>query len=132
MARGQPKGQVRGGPAVRRLSVGRVLLAATLLSRGPKAFAALALVLISRVISYVAGGMAVQRLSASVASGLAYVEPVSACVIAWVLLGQRLSAVQITGGCVVLLGAYTAQRSAAPVAAQVLAPSVEPVGPVAE
>jgi drug/metabolite transporter (DMT)-like permease len=93
---------------------------------------ALALVLISTVLSYVFGGMAVQRLSASVAAGLAYVEPVSACVIAWVLLGQRLSAVQITGGCVVLLGAYIAQRSAAPVAAQVLSPSAEPVGPVAE
>ena len=93
---------------------------------------ALALVLISTVLSYVFGGMAVQRLSASVAAGLAYVEPVSACVIAWVLLGQRLSAVQIIGGCVVLLGAYIAQRSAAPAASQVLSSSVEPAGPVAE
>jgi drug/metabolite transporter (DMT)-like permease len=84
------------------------------------------------VLSYVFGGIAVQRLSASVAAGLAYVEPVSACVIAWVLLGQRLSAVQITGGCVVLLGAYIAQRAAAPAAARVLSPSAEPVGPVAE
>jgi drug/metabolite transporter (DMT)-like permease len=75
---------------------------------------ALALVLFSTVISYVLGGMAVQRLSATVAAGLAYVEPVSACVIAWVLLGQRLSAVQIGGGLVVLLGAYIAQRSAVP------------------
>ena len=75
---------------------------------------ALALVLFSTVISYVLGGMAVQRLSASVAAGLAYVEPVSACVIAWLLLGQRLSAVQITGGVVVLVGAYIAQRSAVP------------------
>jgi drug/metabolite transporter (DMT)-like permease len=93
---------------------------------------ALALVLISTVLSYGFGGIAVQRLSASVAAGLAYVEPVSACVIAWVLLGQRLSAVQITGGCVVLLGAYIAQRAAAPAAARVLSPSAEPVGPVAE
>ena len=92
---------------------------------------ALALVLLSTVISYVFGGMAVQRLSATVAAGLAYVEPVSACVIAWVLLGQRLSAVQITGGVVVLIGAYTAQRSAAPESAAVTqSPSVEPVGPV--
>ena len=93
---------------------------------------ALALVLISTVLSYVFGGMAVQRLSASVAAGLAYVEPVSACVIAWVLLGQRLSAMQIFGGCVVLLGAYIAQRSAAPAASQILSSSVEPVSPVAE
>jgi drug/metabolite transporter (DMT)-like permease len=75
---------------------------------------ALALVLVSTVVSYVLGGMAVQRLSAPVAAGLAYVEPISACVLAWVLLGQSLSAVQIVGGVVVLLGAYTAQRAAAP------------------
>ena len=93
---------------------------------------ALALVLLSTVISYVLGGMAVQRLSASVAAGLAYVEPVSACVIAWVLLGQRLSAVQITGGVIVLLGAYIAQRSAAPAAAPLPAPSVEHASPFAE
>ncbi|HTJ68084.1 MAG TPA: EamA family transporter [Actinospica sp.] len=89
-----------------------------------------ALVLVSTVISYVFGAMAVQRLSATVAAGLAYVEPVSACVIAWVLLGQRLSAVQITGGVVVLLGAYTAQRSAAPAVAPAASPAVEPVSPV--
>jgi drug/metabolite transporter (DMT)-like permease len=95
---------------------------------------ALALILLSTVISYVLGGMAVQRLSASVAAGLAYVEPVSACVIAWVLLSQRLSAVQITGGVVVLLGAYTAQRAASPEATvePVPATSVEHVSPVAE
>jgi len=58
--------------------------------------------------------MAVQRLSAPVAAGLAYVEPIAACVLAWILLGQRLSAIQITGGVVVLLGAYTAQRAAVP------------------
>lgn len=75
---------------------------------------ALVLVLVSTVVSYVLGGLAVQRLSASVAAGIAYAEPVSACVLAWILLGQRLSAVQITGGLVVLLGAYTAQRSAVP------------------
>ncbi|HEX4791782.1 MAG TPA: EamA family transporter, partial [Actinospica sp.] len=56
---------------------------------------ALALVLFSTVISYVLGGMAVQRLSAPVAAALAYVEPISACVLAWVLLGQSLSSVQI-------------------------------------
>ena len=90
----------------------------------------LALVLVSTVISYVLGGMAVQRLSAPIAAGIAYVEPVSACVIAWVLLGQRLSAVQIAGGLVVLLGAYIAQRSAESVA--VPAVLVEHVGPAAK
>lgn len=75
---------------------------------------ALALILFSTVISYVLGGMAVQRLSAQVAAGIAYIEPVSACLVAWILLGQRLNAVQIAGGVVVLLGAYIAQRAAAP------------------
>jgi drug/metabolite transporter (DMT)-like permease len=72
------------------------------------------LVVFSTVVSYVFGGLAVQRLSAPVAAGLAYVEPISACVLAWVLLGQSLGTVQILGGVVVLLGAYTAQRAAAP------------------
>ena len=75
---------------------------------------AAALVVVSTVVSYVLGGMAVQRLSAPVAAALAYVEPISACVIAWVLLGQSLGAVQITGGVVVLLGAFIAQRAAVP------------------
>ena len=75
---------------------------------------AAALVLLSTVVSYVLGGMAVQRLSAPVAAALAYVEPISACVLAWVLLGQSLGAVQITGGVVVLLGAFVAQRAAVP------------------
>jgi drug/metabolite transporter (DMT)-like permease len=72
------------------------------------------LVLVSTVIAYVIGGMAVQRLSAPVAAGVSYVEPVSACVLAWILLGQRLNAVQIGGGLVVLLGAYIAQSAATP------------------
>lgn len=75
------------------------------------------LVLVSTVISYVVGGMAVQRLSAPVAAGVSYVEPVSACVLAWILLGQRLNTVQICGGLVVLLGAAITQSAGAPAAA---------------
>jgi drug/metabolite transporter (DMT)-like permease len=89
---------------------------------------ALALVLFSTVISYVLGGLAVQRLSAPIAAGLAYVEPISACVLAWVLLSQSLGAVQIAGGVVVLLGAYTAQRAAAPGDVAGSGAAVEPVG----
>jgi drug/metabolite transporter (DMT)-like permease len=90
---------------------------------------AAALVVLSTVLSYVLGGMAVQRLSAPVAAALAYVEPISACVLAWVLLGQSLSAVQIAGGVVVLLGAYIAQRAAAPQAAEHV-PAVAETEPV--
>jgi drug/metabolite transporter (DMT)-like permease len=71
------------------------------------------LVLVSTVIAYVAGAGAVQRLSAPVACGVAYIEAVAASVIAWVTLGQRLTAVQICGGVVVLCGAFLAQGSVA-------------------
>lgn len=91
------------------------------------------LVLLSTVIAYVIGGMAVQRLSAPVAAGVSYVEPVSACLLAWILLGQRLNTVQICGGLVVLLGAYIAQSAAQPreAAAETVAAVVEPVSAVA-
>jgi drug/metabolite transporter (DMT)-like permease len=71
------------------------------------------MVLISTVLSYLAGAAAIQRLSAPAAAGLAYVEPASATVVAWATLGERLSAVQIAGGVVVLAGAFLAQRGIA-------------------
>jgi drug/metabolite transporter (DMT)-like permease len=67
-------------------------------------------ILVSTVIAYLAGAAAVQRLSAPVAAGLAYVEPASAAAIAWIALGERLSGTQIAGGLVVLAGAFLAQR----------------------
>jgi drug/metabolite transporter (DMT)-like permease len=76
-------------------------------------FVMLLLVLLSTVIAYVMGGVAVQRLSAAVAAGISYVEPVSSALFAWALLGERLAPVQITGGLIVLSGAYVAQRAAA-------------------
>lgn len=68
------------------------------------------IVLISTVLSYLAGAAAIQRLNAPVAAGLAYVEPASATVVAWAALGERLSPTQIAGGVVVLAGAFLAQR----------------------
>jgi drug/metabolite transporter (DMT)-like permease len=70
-------------------------------------------ILFSTVLAYLAGTAAVQRLSAPVAAGLAYVEPAAAATIAWVALGERLGAVQIFGGVVVLAGAFLAQRGIA-------------------
>jgi drug/metabolite transporter (DMT)-like permease len=67
-------------------------------------------IVVSTVVAYLAGTAAVQRLSAPVAAGLAYVEPATAAVIAWIALGERLSGVQILGGLVVLTGAFLAQR----------------------
>ncbi|MBS2532589.1 EamA family transporter [Catenulispora sp. NF23] len=71
---------------------------------------ALFIVLISTILSYLTGAAAIQRLSAPVAAGLAYVEPASATVIAWATLGERLAPIQIGGGAIVLAGAFLAQR----------------------
>ncbi|MGW0845721.1 EamA family transporter [Streptomyces sp. NPDC002787] len=68
-------------------------------------------VLIATVIAYVTGVVAVRRLSPQVAGVVACLEAVVATVLAWVLLGERLSAPQIVGGVVVLAGAFVAQRS---------------------
>jgi drug/metabolite transporter (DMT)-like permease len=69
------------------------------------------LILISTVTAYVAGVAAVQRLSAPAASAVGYVEAVAAAVFAWLTLGEHLSTVQLTGGAIVLAGAFVAQRS---------------------
>ncbi|MCD9880449.1 EamA family transporter [Streptomyces guryensis] len=70
------------------------------------------IVLISTVLSYVTGVLSVRRLSPQVAGVVACLEAVVATVLAWVLLGEHLSAPQIVGGGVVLVGAFIAQSSA--------------------
>lgn len=70
------------------------------------------IVLISTVLSYVTGVLSVRRLSPQVAGVVACLEAVVATVLAWVLLGEHLSAPQIVGGAVVLVGAFIAQSSA--------------------
>ncbi|MFD7954623.1 DMT family transporter [Streptomyces ardesiacus] len=80
------------------------------------------IVLVATVLAYVTGIVAVRRLSPQVAGVVACLEAVIATVLAWVLLGEHLSAPQIVGGVVVLAGALIAQSStpakgsAAPVA----------------
>lgn len=68
---------------------------------------------VSTVVAYLAGVAAVHRLSAPVAGAVGYIEAVSATLIAWVVLGERLGAIQIIGGAIVLTGAFVAQRSVA-------------------
>jgi drug/metabolite transporter (DMT)-like permease len=68
-------------------------------------------VLVATVLAYVTGVISVRRLSSQVAGVVACLEAVVAAVLAWVLLGERLSAPQIAGGAVVLLGAFIAQSS---------------------
>ncbi|MER7489521.1 EamA family transporter [Streptomyces sp. NPDC126497] len=70
------------------------------------------IVLVATVVAYVTGVLSVRRLSPQVAGVVACLEAVVATVLAWVLLGERLSAPQIAGGLVVLAGAFIAQTSA--------------------
>jgi drug/metabolite transporter (DMT)-like permease len=87
------------------------------------------LVLVSTVVAYLCSVAAVYRLSAPVAGAVGYVEAVAAGLVAWAALGERLSAVQLAGGVVVLAGAFVAQRSVAahePLPAE--AAVAEPVG----
>ncbi|MFC7884585.1 DMT family transporter [Streptomyces sp. NPDC057376] len=69
------------------------------------------IVFIATVLAYVTGVVAVRRLSPQVAGVVACLEAVVATVLAWVLLGEHLSAPQIAGGVVVLVGAFIAQSS---------------------
>ncbi|MDO0928736.1 EamA family transporter [Streptomyces sp. TG1A-8] len=78
------------------------------------------LVLVATVVAYITGVLSVRRLSPQVAGVVACLEAVVATVLAWVLLGERLSAPQIAGGAVVLLGAFIAQSSS---------PAGSPTGP---
>ncbi|MFJ8199731.1 EamA family transporter [Streptomyces sp. NPDC096152] len=70
------------------------------------------IVLVATVLAYVTGVLSVRRLSPQVAGVVACLEAVIATVLAWVLLGEHLSAPQVVGGVVVLLGAFIAQSSA--------------------
>ncbi|MGK5548062.1 EamA family transporter [Streptomyces sp. URMC 127] len=68
-------------------------------------------VLVATVAAYLTGVLAVRRLSPQVAGVVACLEAVIATVLAWVLLGEHLSAPQILGGAVVLAGAFIAQSA---------------------
>jgi drug/metabolite transporter (DMT)-like permease len=80
----------------------------------PGWFLAVWLVLVSTVTAYLTGVAAVHRLSAPIAGAVAYVEAVAAALFAWLVLGEHLTPVQLTGGAIVLAGAFVAQRSVAP------------------
>jgi drug/metabolite transporter (DMT)-like permease len=69
------------------------------------------LALVCTAVAYFAGVGAVRRLSPQVAGGVAYLEVVTAIVLAWVLLGEALSAVQIAGAVVIVAGAFITQTA---------------------
>lgn len=69
------------------------------------------IVLVATVLAYVTGVLSVRRLSPQVAGVVACLEAVIATVLAWVLLGEHLTAPQVVGGLVVLAGAFVAQSA---------------------
>lgn len=69
------------------------------------------IVLVTTVLSYLTGVLAVRLLSPQVAGVVSYLESVIATVLAWLLLGESLSALQMAGGLLVLAGAFVAQMS---------------------
>lgn len=69
------------------------------------------IVLIATVLAYGSGVLSVRRLSPQVAGVVAFLEAVVATVLAWILLGEHLSAPQLIGGAMVLAGAFIAQSS---------------------
>ncbi|QQC88173.1 EamA family transporter [Streptomyces alfalfae] len=69
------------------------------------------IVLVATVLAYITGVVSVRRLSPQVAGVVACLEAVIATALAWVVLGEHLSAPQIAGGAVVLVGAFIAQSA---------------------
>src|SRR5690606_18254268 len=53
---------------------------------------------VSTVMAYLTGVAGLQRLPAQVGGALCYTEAVAAGLIAWAVLGERLTPAQITGG----------------------------------
>ncbi len=85
-------------------------------------------VLIGTVVAYLTGIAALRRLPAPVAAVVATMEVVVAAISAWVLLGEHLSAWELTGGAVLLSGALIAQCSPSRPAAATPPAALAPVG----
>ncbi len=70
------------------------------------------IVVLSTVLAYLTGIVAVRRLTPQVAGAVAFLEPVVATLLAWVMLAEALGPIQLVGGVLILAGAYIAQRAA--------------------
>ena len=73
------------------------------------------IVVIGTVIPYLLTATAIRELSASTSSVIGMIEPIFAGVIAWVLLNEALSGIQLIGCAVVLFGIYLADKARATV-----------------
>lgn len=72
---------------------------------------ALWLGLVCTAIAYFTGVSAIKRLSPQIAGGVAYLEVVTAIVLAWFLLGEALTPMQIIGAVVIVTGAFITQTA---------------------
>jgi drug/metabolite transporter (DMT)-like permease len=84
----------------------------------------LGLALVAAVVAYVAGIAGARLLGAKVASFVGLTEVLFAVVFAWVLLGQSLGVMQLSGGALVLVGIALVRvdELRSPTAAPVAAP----------
>jgi drug/metabolite transporter (DMT)-like permease len=74
----------------------------------------LLLILVSAVLAYPIGIVAVRRLGSSLASFVSLTEVIFAVTFAFVLLGQRPGPMQLLGGALILTGIALVQRPAQP------------------
>jgi drug/metabolite transporter (DMT)-like permease len=77
-------------------------------------FPALLLILVSAVLAYPSGIVAVRRLGSSPASFVSLTEVIFAVAFAFVLLGQRPGPMQLVGGVLILAGIALVQRPVKP------------------
>jgi drug/metabolite transporter (DMT)-like permease len=69
----------------------------------------LAVAFVATAVAYALGMASLRHLPSSVVSVLSLIEPVTATALAWALLGQALTVVQVVGGVVLLSGALIVQ-----------------------
>ncbi|NUT97241.1 MAG: EamA family transporter [Saccharothrix sp.] len=77
--------------------------------QGPVWALLVALALVATVVAYLAGIVSLKHLPSSAASVVGLLEPLVAAVLAWIVLGEALTAVQIVGAVVLLGGAAVVQ-----------------------
>jgi probable blue pigment (indigoidine) exporter len=117
---GQPEGMTSiGVTGWTFLLAGLTLLPATLLIEGlPDQLTArnigglIYLVLISGILAYALWFWGLQRLSASAVTFLTLLNPVTAAVLGWVVLDQRLNAWQLLGAVIILISVVLGQPGA--------------------
>ncbi|WP_291412560.1 EamA family transporter [Actinophytocola sp.] len=85
---------------------------------------------ISTALAYLLSISALRDLPANVVSVLALVEPIVATALAWLILGQALTVVQVAGAVVLLIGATVVQLAARAPVVPDLPPASEHVHPV--